>query len=782
MAFMKRLKRVSIIIIITMLLVAALVIIFISPVTKYLIQKYDEQYTGRQITLDWAYVNPFTGYIHLSNVKIYEYKSDSVFFSAGGLSADVSVMKFFSHSFQLNSATLDHLFIKVIRDHKRMNFQGIIDKLSEGDSTKPAATSKSPVHVNLGKLKINDAEIHYTDKQTPFDYYIKKGNFETPGKHWDEDSMAFAYSFLSGPSNGSMQGQFNVNFKTSDYMLADRIAGFDLKPMEQYVKDLANYGNLQAVLDANLRAKGNFHDAENIVASGHVALRDFHLGKSHGDDYMSFEKLGVAVTELSPVNNKYFFDSITLAHPYVKYERYDNTDNLETMFGKKGSHISSTKANPEKLNIIITIGQYIKALANNFFRSSYKVNSLNITRGDLVFNDFSLSEEFSTGVHGMSIVADSVNKSRKRVTVFLKAGLKPYGNLAIYLSIDPKDSSYYNLNYQIENVPVSLFNPYTVTYTSYPLDRGTIAINGAWNVVGGVIDSKNHLIIVDPRATKRVRGKDKKWLPLPLIFAFIRERGDVIDYEIPITGNLKNPKFHLHDAIMHLLANIFVKPATTPYRFSVKNTEKVIEKSLMIKWPLMGSELLSSQDKFLTEIAAFLAKNNETSITVEPFEYTLREKEYITFFEAKKKFYKEANHINDKTFSEKDSLNITKMAIRDSSFMRYLNAHVKDKLLFTLQEKCTKLVGLKIIDGELKHLNKNRQQIFTDYFTRQQVAGRVHIQNTRNSIPFDGFSYYEIRYKGDVPPDLQKAYQKMNELNAEGPRKKYRKEHKKALP
>ncbi|MFT3936167.1 MAG: DUF748 domain-containing protein [Chitinophagaceae bacterium] len=779
----KRLKRTLIILFITVFSIVALVILFISPITKYLIQKYDERYTGRQITLDWAYVNPFTGYVHLSNLKVYEYKSDTLFLSAGGLSADCSVRQLlFSKDFTLNSASLDHFYIRVVREHKKLNFQDIIDKLSAKDSSQPVTPKKkSSGHVNLGKMSIKDAEIHYTDRQTHFDYYIKKGDFATPGKQWDVDTMAFTYSFLSGPSAGSMKGKFDVNFKTSDYLLTDRIEGLDLKPMEQYIRDLANYGNLQAMLDADIFAKGNFHDADNIDAKGNVSLSGFHLGKTPGEDYMAFDKLRVVVTELSPVNNKYFFDSITLHRPYLKYERYDNSDNLETMFGKKGARVSSSKENPEKLNIIITIGQYIKALANNFFRSTYKLNNLDISRGDIDFNDFSLSEAFYTGLHSMNIRADSINKGRRRVNIYLKSGLQPYGNMNIQLSIDPKDSSYFDLVYHIENVPVSLFNPYTVTYTSFPLDRGTIAVNGAWHVLGGSINSNNHLVIVDPRATKRVRGKDKKWLPLPLIFAFIRERGDVIDYEIPITGNLKNPKFHWHDAIMHVLANIFVKPATTPYRFEVKNTEQVMEKLLMIKWPLMASTLLSSQEKYLGQTASFLASNPQASLVVQPFAYTMREKEYITFFEAKKKYFKEINHVNERDFSSDDSVAVARMAIRDSSFMRYLNARVKDKLLFTLQEKCTKLVGAGIIDAGLKRLYKNRLSVFMDYFKQEQVAGRVHVQNSKTTIPFDGFSYYELHYKGDIPPELQKAYDKMSQLNEEAPRKKYRKEHKQAL-
>jgi hypothetical protein len=39
--------------------------------------------------------------------------------------------------------------------------------------------------------------------------------------------------------------------------------------------------------------------------------------------------------------------------------------------------------------------------------------------------------------------------------------------------------------------------------------------------------------------------------------ALVRENGNVIDYEIPISGDLKNPVFHLRDALFDLLENIF---------------------------------------------------------------------------------------------------------------------------------------------------------------------------------------------------------------------------------
>jgi hypothetical protein len=35
----------------------------------------------------------------------------------------------------------------------------------------------------------------------------------------------------------------------------------------------------------------------------------------------------------------YLFDSVSLTHPYFKYELYDKSDNLQTMFGKEGANV-----------------------------------------------------------------------------------------------------------------------------------------------------------------------------------------------------------------------------------------------------------------------------------------------------------------------------------------------------------------------------------------------------------------------------------------------------------
>lgn len=750
-------------------------ILFISPITKYLVKKYDVEYTGRQITMGRSYVNPFTGYIHFSNFKINEEKSDSIFFSADDVGVNVAMFKLFSKTYEISKLTLNHPRGIIIQNKKDFNFNGLVDKLSlKGNSD----TTKARVHFNILSVKISDGEFYYHEQLAPINYSIKKVNFESTGKRWDADTIAAQFSFLPGTGGGDIKGDFTINLKNGNYRLAFVAHKYDLNIIEQYIKDLTNYGSFSANLDAKINAKGNFDYHENLAVSGQIAINELHFGKNPKVDFASFDKLELGITDLNPKELKYLFDSILLIHPYFKYERYDYLDNLQTMFGKDGVNIDAAKANAEKFNLVIEIARYVKIIANNFFKSDYKINHLGIYNGDIKFNDFSTSEKFAIDLNPITVIADSIDKNQNRVNVSLKSIIKPYGNVSMALSMNPKDSSDFDLQYNFQKLPVAMFNPYIISFTSFPLDRGTLEFKGTWNVRNGMIKSNNHLVIVDPRVTKRVRNKDTKWIPVPLIMTFIRERGNFIDYEIPITGNLKDPKFHLSDVIFDLLGNIFVKPPSTPYIVYVKNVENEIEKSITLNWETRHNSILPHQGKFIENMADFLVKNPEAFITVYPQLYSIKEKEYILFFEAKKKFFLMTNNKNAQSFNEEDSIKVDEMSVKDSLFVHYLNKQINDSLVFTIQEKCTRIIDSAIINTRFEQLNEERESAFITYFKKREVEKRVKISTAENIIPYNGFSFYKIEYKGEFPEYLTKAYQQMIELNNEAPRKKFRQERK----
>jgi hypothetical protein len=119
------------------------------------------------------------------------------------------------------------------------------------------------------------------------------------------------------------------------------------------------------------------------------------------------------------------------------------------------------------------------------------------------------------------------------------------------------------------------------------------------------------------------------------------------------------------------------------------------------------------------------------------------------------------------------------MSVKDSLFVIYLNRQIKDSLLFTIQEKCAVIIDSSLVNTKFNQLIKERETAVNSYFKKREVDKRIIISKNENVIPYNGFSHYKIDYPGDIPESLIKAYQEMNELNNEAPRKKYKQERKK---
>lgn len=518
MPLLKKLIRVFLI---TVIVFVTVVIAIISPLTKYLIQKYDVKYTGREIKMDWVYVNPFTGYVHFKNLKVYELKGDTVFFSTEGLSANMAMHKLFSKTYEISELALTNPQGYVIQNEKHFNFSDLITKFSPKEKEEK---NKEPLHLNILNIKICNGTFYYHENEPPINYFVKNVNLESAGFRWDADTIPINFSFLSGVGKGDAKGAITINSKTKDYRLGIVVQKFDLNFIGQYIKDLSNYGSFKAFLDADFKSKGNFIERENVTNTGLISVSDFHFGKDSTEDFAAFDNLTIAIEQVSPKKFIYKFDSISLINSYLKYEKYDYLDNVQTMFGKKGANIKAANADEEKFNLVIELVKYIRTLSKNLLRSNYSMDRLGVYNGRITYNDYSLGEKFALKLDSINFIADSVDKTHPRVNFELSSGIHPYGNIDIGVSINPTDSSDFDLKYHFQKIPLSMFNPYVIKYTSFPLDRGTLELKGLWNVRNGEIKSHNHLILIDPRVGEKSRNENAKWMPLRLVMFFERKR------------------------------------------------------------------------------------------------------------------------------------------------------------------------------------------------------------------------------------------------------------------
>ena len=127
-----KIKKTFLIVTGSLLIAIMAFILLLSPIEKYLAEKYVLKYLGRQIKMSWIYINPFTGYVHISHLVIYEskslpdyYKGDSIFLSADGVSANFAVLKLLSRKIEISEITLDHPRGIIIQNKNFYNFSSL---------------------------------------------------------------------------------------------------------------------------------------------------------------------------------------------------------------------------------------------------------------------------------------------------------------------------------------------------------------------------------------------------------------------------------------------------------------------------------------------------------------------------------------------------------------------------------------------------------------------------------------------------------------------------------
>lgn len=758
----KKWKKVTAIVAGVLLGIVILIIAFISPIAKYLIEKYDEKYLGRQITLDWIYLNPFTGYAHIDDFKLYERDKDSVFVSFSGLSIDFAMLKLMGKTYEISDLTINKPEIRIIQNRQDFNFNDIIERFTPKDTTLPKDTT--PLHFNILDVKIKGGKFFYVEQAIPVNYWITDLDIETPGKKWNVDTVLASIKCKSGPGTGDVKLDANFNIKTMDYKIKALVNKFDLSIFEQYLKDLANYGRIRATLDCDVSAEGNVNNQLDMKAKGYLAINDLHFGKNVNEDYVSLKKLALNMNNISPMQFEYDFDTIAIVNPYFKFERYDYLDNVQRMFGVGGSEIKAAQADSSKFNIILEIADFIQVIGANFIKSHYRATKFALYDGDIKFNDFSVREKFGIDAFPLNILAKDIDKNNKRINLTLNSGLKPHGNIAIGVSVNPQGIKDFDITYAITEIALPDVNPYVVTYTSFPFKSGTLEFKGKWHVRDSIIESTNHLIIINPQLMKRVKKKDASWLPLPLIMAFVREPGNYIDYEVPVRGNLNDPKINVGDIILDILRNIFVKPPTFPYRSYVKSQKVEVENHQIFRWQMHQNQLSDGQRKFMDKVAKFLEGNKDASVYVAPVMYTTKEREHLMYYEAKKKYYLMANNLSVSKYSEEDSILVEKMSVKDSMFVKTIDKNIKGSdMMFTLLEKCAHWLDTTQVNAKLSKLSADRKKSFMSAFKEEGVAQRVKFSAQKTEIPRIGSSYYKISYDGDIPDQLRKALDNLDE-------------------
>jgi len=121
------------------------------------------------------------------------------------------------------------------------------------------------------------------------------------------------------------------------------------------------------------------------------------------------------------------------------------------------------------------------------------------------------------------------------------------------------------LNLSIKGLSLSPFSPYSGKYLGRNISRGNLSLDLKYKVDGSQLAGENIAVIDDLDLGAAVDSPDAVSLPVGLVISLLKDLNNDIHLDLPVSGDLADPKFRLGRTILRMLGNLITKVVTAPF-------------------------------------------------------------------------------------------------------------------------------------------------------------------------------------------------------------------------
>ncbi len=714
-------KRVISVILLSLLAVVILLLVFLSTIAKYLIEKHAEEYTGRRILLENLHINVFTGNIRVDQLRIYEAKSNKIFIDCPRLELGISVSRLIGKQYDISSLVVEKPLINITQRGNHFNYDDLIKRFNTAAPSGSKAPEK-PVRYYIRNLRIDSARLNYVNTSPPSRVEILNWDLEIPLLAYNEPQFRIRTG-LSLASGGRLRADLVIYSRSAIYRVKGDIQQLNIAMLYPYLKDYLKVSSLDGLLDADLSVSGNLHHAQEVAASGRLAMEKFAMVDNTGEKLTSFEKMDISVDSVNTKSNFYRFKSLHITRPYLKFAMYDDGYNFQRILTSPAGSSTDTSAQ-NYANLFIMMADYLQGIMKNYIASDYSAEQVNIEKGHMIFTDYTHGDKFQYDLDSLYLFSDRVNSNRNRITMDIKSLLNRSGVLTGTLGVNPRDFMDMDIDCRVHDLLISDFNPYSKYYVATPFLNGSVTYTNKTTILKRKMTSINHLEVIKIEAGKKVKSKTAMNIPVRLAVSLLKDVHGNIRLDIPVEGSLDDPKFKWGKVIWQVIKNILVKAATAPFRFFASAFGGKETDYKEVSFDYLQNSISSTQQKTLDNLARVLSEKKD--LRVQLLQVTSRQDEAEAYaLRTAKSLYL---GIGPDSLTADRQQRMDSLSIQDSLFNAFLNTRLPAGTRFSsVQEKCIRLIGEEKINALVSENMERRNQAVQNYLVSQKgiPAARV---------------------------------------------------------
>lgn len=531
----------------------ALALCLASPVAKSYLNSHGKELTGRAVKVEKVRVNALGGRVRLMGLEVKEEDGRTSFLDIDTVDVKVSLLKLLRHNLDMRHAIVSGLKVNILQDGNRFNFSSIIDHFAPKDSAHAKDTTPSDWRLGFSNIRLSHWKVAYRDLRRGSQWNLKDVNLQVPGIYFSGDKDTDAGLQLEMADGGTITTRLDFNMQSNSFELKLNAKDFAVSNAKAYLVDAMRLEKMSGTMDGDLKATGNLSELLKTKVFGTLRMSNVEMSNEQGQKMWSVKGMEMKMKEVNLGTLDFDMESVTIDGAESTFHRYKDGNNYAAFFATGKKEPGSDK------------GESIEAGKTQRRELHLRVRDFAMRDSRFTYNDNALPDPLSFPVTNIDIDAKNVTLNGAD-NVRLTANL-PHGGAATMLwrgkMRNLKENSFFSLN--IRSLKLTDLSPYSVAYLAYPFTSGTFAFASENTIVEGRINGKNHLDVYEPEVGERRSDIDSaKHIPLKAVLYVLKDKDGRVQLDVPVSGNLDDPKFSYWMAVWKTLGNLLVKVAATP--------------------------------------------------------------------------------------------------------------------------------------------------------------------------------------------------------------------------
>ncbi len=712
------------IILISFVAVILITLLLAPGMVRRMAVKNGDKWLGREIEVGSLRINYFSSRVQLFDFKMFEANGRDVFIQFDTLIVDGELYQLLSREVVIEHILLSGLKSNIIQMDSVFNFTDLIEFYSKSDTTpekpqKDEEGSPSAFGFQVSDIHIANSDLHFIDAIEQEQISLVSIDLLIPYLGWKKEvdrASGLRFNFENG---GYLGLSVDWDPDSRDLRGTVTIDQLDLSNFSGYLHKFINHGTVSGMLHAAIDVRRPVQDLHSLQLAGDVFIDRLAMTSRDGDTIAGMERLWVNLLDAKPLMNIYEIDTIMVRRPYVLYEQFDSTRSNFSDLAKNppapggGSEHDTTRQPADSLSVT--------------FR--YLVNALRVEDGIFDFIDHTPDSNFRFNLSAIDTYADSLSSEASTARAFANMVLNNRGKLVSEMSFDPNNPLELDLTYVITDFQLSDVNIYSTYYAGLPILYGNTYYKSETNIHGGILDSKNEIIIEGIELGDQSKGVTD--LPIGLALVLLKDKHGDVSMKIPVKGDLNEPGVGLGKIIMGSFSDFIIKIAATPFKILGRVVNVKPNDIKALRYDYLDTELSRKKVRQLEALLKLESKKPEIGIELVYFNDPNLEKKAIAMQMAGKKFN------NRKRDYLKD----------EAEFAAYIRAKVNNDTI-AVGAACLQLADREKVNKTLVELKEKRIKSVQDFLDKHADSTQIRLYIPEPDAPKNKGSepVFEVKY------------------------------------